>query len=220
MPKTTVMPFDSVVVPLGAEASAVRRGWGRKPPGFVLVPAGAASADGIAGGMAGGTALVLGLCGALDPALHVGDIVVYDRIVAVDGEIALDRELARASAGALGGVPLVRAANAGHVVGSVEEKAALGRATGAVVVDMEALSLARVLSARGTRFVMVRVVSDDARGEMPKLAGIYNAGGRLRPFSLAIALLRNPARSLRFIANVRVALNALRRASASLASAV
>lgn len=214
------MPFDSVVVPLGAEASAVRRGWGALPPGFVLVPAGAASADGIASGMSGGTALVLGLCGALDPALEVGDIVVYDRIVAVDGEIALDADLARHSAGVLGGVPLVRAANAGHVVGSVDEKAELARATGAVVVDMEALSLARVLTARGTRFVMVRVVSDDARGEMPRLTGIYDAGGRLRPLSLAFALLRNPVRSLRFIANVRVALAALRRASASFAAAV
>lgn len=214
------MAFDSVVVPLGAEASAVRRGWGGKPPGLVLVPAGAASADGIAGGMAGGTALVLGLCGALDPAFHVGDVVVYDHIVAVDGEIVLDAELARRSAGALGGVRLVRAANAGHVVGSVEEKAELGRSTGAVVVDMEALSLARVLTARGTRFVMVRVVSDDVWSDMPKLAGIYDAGGRLRPLSLAFALLRNPARSLRFIANVRIALNALRRASASLAGTV
>jgi hypothetical protein len=83
---------------------------------------------------------------------------------------------------------------------------------------MEAASIARALHARGIRVAMVRVVSDDAGGDLPDLRDIYDANGALRPLALAVALARTPRLSLRFIRNAMRALAALRRTATRLST--
>jgi nucleoside phosphorylase len=162
-------------------------------------------------------ALVLGVCGALDPALRVADAVVYARIADGAEVIELDPGLARACAAACATAP-VSAANVAAVVGAPAAKAALRAATGAAVIDMESASIARALHARGVRVAMVRVVSDDAAGELPDLRDVYAPDGALRPLALALALARTPQRSAQFIVRVLRALRALRATAARLAS--
>jgi hypothetical protein len=149
--------------------------------------------------------------------LRVGDTVVYGRIVNGTDVIELDRELAAACAAAYATNP-VGAANVTRVIGTAAEKAALRAACGAAVIDMEAAALARALHARGIRVAMVRVVSDDAAGELPDLRDVYAPDGELRPLALALAFARNPRRSARFIAYVLCALRALRATAARMAA--
>ncbi len=210
------MRFDAIVVPRGFEAQAVRRGWPRPRPPLLTVPAGAAAGDRLADGPAIGSALVLGLCGALDPALRIGDAVVYAGVAEGGDVLVLDAELAAACGAACGRAP-VAAAAVPRVVGAVAAKAALRTATGAAVIDMEAGAIARALHRRGVRVAMVRVVSDDAAGEMPNLEAAYDSGGSLRPLAFAAALVRAPERSARFVIGALSALRALRTTAARLA---
>jgi hypothetical protein len=209
--------FDAIVVPRGAEARAVERGWPAPRPALLVVPAGAAAGSKLAGGALPGTALVLGVCGALDPALQVGDIVVYARVADGADIIELDRELAAACAAACATTP-VGAANVARVVDSPAAKAALRAATGAAVIDMEGASIARALQRRSVRVAMVRVVSDAAAGQLPDLSDVYAADGTLRPLALARALVRTPGRSAQFIVHAVHALRMLRTTAARLAS--
>ncbi len=212
------MRFDAIIVPRGAEASAVERGWPEARAILRSVPAGSAAGAQFASGPVPATALVLGVCGALDPALRVGDTVVYARIADGAEVIELDRELAAACAAVCAVVP-VGAANVASVVGEPAAKSALRAATGAAAIDMEAASIARVLHGRGVRVAMVRIVSDDALGSMPDLSNVYDRDGALRPLALTLALVRSPARSLRFIRHVVRALAVLRSTAARLAAA-
>jgi nucleoside phosphorylase len=155
------------------------------------------------------------VCGALDPALRVGDTVVYARIADGTAVIELDPDLVAACAGAFDRAP-VNAANVARVVSSAADKSALRAATGAAVIDMEAAAIARALHLRGVRLAMVRVVSDDAAGELPDLRAAYDDEGAIRPLALAAALLRTPGRSIRFVAHVIQALRALRATAARL----
>jgi hypothetical protein len=218
--------FDAIVVPRGAEARAVERGWPTPRPPLIAVPAGAAAASALTGvelaevGLTNAgrvrTALVLGVCGALDPGLRIGDAVVYSRIVDGCEIIELDRELMAACAGLFACAPL-GVAVVPRVVSRVTEKAAIRAATGAAVIDMEAASVARALHQIGMRVAMVRVVSDDALGELPNLNSIYNTSGALRPIALAFALLRAPGRSVVFIVHALNALRALQATASRLA---
>lgn len=207
--KTRRVHFDAIIVPRGAEASAVKRGWRAPRPALVDVPAGARAGTALSEELPATTALVLGLCGAVDPALRVGETVVYASIADGDDAIELDRELALSCAVLLGLAPL-GAASVARVIGSVAAKAAIRAATGAAVIDMEAASLARALHRRGIRVAMVRVVSDDAQNVLPNLDNVYDATGALRPFALAASLARTPRRSYFFVARVLQSLRALR----------
>lgn len=209
------MRFDTIVVPRGFEAWAVERGWPPPRPRVLTVPAGAAAGERLASGAAIGSALVLGVCGALDPALRVGDAIVYGRVFDGGDVLVLDAELAAACGVACGRAP-VDAAAVPRVVGAVAAKAALRAATGAAVIDMEAGAIARALHRRGVRVAMVRVVSDDAHAEMPSLDAAYDAGGVLKPLALGAALVRAPLQSARFVAGALSALGALRETAARL----
>lgn len=222
-PKASIMRIDAIVVPRGAEARAVERGWEGPAPRLLRVPAGRTAGPATASALDDGprleTALVLGLCGALDPALQVSEPVVYADIVDSAQLLALDAEMSQTCAAALD-CPLVRAANVDTVVGDVAAKSALRSSTGASVIDMEAAALARVLRQRGIHVAMVRIVSDSATNELPDLSGIYDADGALRPWPLLLAFARAPGRSMRFIADARASLAALRSAATRLAALV
>jgi nucleoside phosphorylase len=200
--------FDTIVVPRGAEARAVERGWPAPRPPIREVVAGARAGDALINGRVMPTVLVLGVCGALDPELRVGDAVAYGRVVVGETVLELDPELAAACALTCGRAPVV-AADVAAVIGAAAAKAALRAASGAAVVDMEAAAILRALQGRGARVAMVRVVSDDAHHDLPDLAGMYDSAGALRPLVLAAALARAPVRGVRFVLSALRALSAL-----------
>lgn len=128
----------------------------------------------------------LGFCGALDPALRVGDIVV-------SGE-GFQRPAAR----------FLRAEiwSADRVAVSSDEKRQLRQSTGAAVVEMESAAVAEKARNWGLPFRAVKAVSDaadedlpldfnhyrdrDGRFQVPRIA----ATALLHPFGTMPALLR------------------------------
>ena len=127
-----------------------------------------------------------GYCGALDPTLQVGDIVVSGRgpssspIPFRSGEI-LSKDV---------------------VVGTAAEKRELFQRTGAIAVEMEAAAVAQAADRWNVPFQCIRVVSDTAAQSLPMDFNLYrDAEGRfrqgrialeamLRPFSLLPELMR------------------------------
>ena len=129
-----------------------------------------------------------GVCGALDPALSVGALVVPTIVLGPDG--------ARWPAAA---VPRLTASGAlltvGDVVESAAQKARLWMETGALAVDMESAAILAWARERGVAGAVVRAVSDDAeRGIPASLAAAVGEDGRVRPLrAVAAALARSTA---------------------------
>ena len=172
-------------------------------PGVVAV-AGGGDAEGLAkkldalhGDIAG--VISIGLGGGLSPHLKVGDVVIGESIVEIEG--LLPR--ARGSALALGEVAVagprasegrrgqtwrcdnlwrvalaakIPAAHQGPIAASnavlddIDAKAKLYQTSGALAVDMESAVAARFAAARNLKLAVLRVISDDAGHTLPPAA--------------------------------------------------
>ena len=121
-----------------------------------------------------------GFCGALDPSLRVGDIVVS----------------ASASCPATGHgyTPILgEIASSDRVVVTAAEKQALRARTGAVAVEMEAAAVAHQASLWGVPFYCIRAVSDTAQEDLPLDFNLYrDAEGRFRRAGIAVAAMTRP----------------------------
>jgi nucleoside phosphorylase len=134
-----------------------------------------------------GAVASVGLCGALDPALRVGDIVVGSAIHGPAGEF--DAALPESDRSRATG-PV---ASIAHVAQTADEKARL-RASGAVAVEMEAAGIAPIVRQCKIRLFCIRSVSDLAEESFS-----VDLNRALRPdgrFSAARILLSVAARPL------------------------
>jgi nucleoside phosphorylase len=180
-----------VLVPQGAEYKAVQRGLIQTSSIAVrAIPVGidpvtrwlktqAIEADRI---------LVMGLCGALAPELNAGDAVVYTSCQSPAGEVWPMME----GFEALGRV--VRGVTSDRILTTAQEKrefAHLGD-----VVDMEGMAIARAFPGRAA---MLRVVSDSADQDLPDLSGAISSEGKLLPWPMAKAMIKQPQLSLGLI---------------------
>jgi adenosylhomocysteine nucleosidase len=135
----------------------------------------------------------IGLGGALDPALVVGDIVIGSEVLRPRSRWVTD------PAWTLRLVLALPGAKRGAVYGSDDmvlhalDKAKLRSKGGAMLADMESHVAARIAAAKKLPFVVVRVVSDTAGLSLPTAvrAGIKPDGGMNLPGVLA-ALAKSP----------------------------
>ena len=208
--------FDEILVPRGPEYGAVVRGAKRagNAPRIVAIPAGAAASRGLQAA-AGARVVIVGLCGALDPGLRVGDVVVAES-AASDLDYLFDKTLTGELAAHLGAT-VVRARTVDRIVTTRAQRAALHEG-GIRIVEMEGAHLAAGLAERGCAAVMVRVVSDGGDYDLPDISKAIDDEGRLNPLITALAMARAPRASLRFIADARRALAQLERTAAALLS--
>ncbi|HEY1750778.1 MAG TPA: hypothetical protein VGG29_05920 [Caulobacteraceae bacterium] len=143
--------------------------------------------DGIAG------VVSFGLCGALDPALKVGDLVIGD---AVQGEGELyeaDPAWMERLAAALPDARFGRFVGAQAPVAAVADKAALRHHTGASAVDLESHIVGRFARWYGTPFAVLRAVSDGAARALPHAAQVgLGPDGRPAIGPVLASLKRNP----------------------------
>jgi adenosylhomocysteine nucleosidase len=154
--------------------------------------------------------LSVGIAGALDPGLRVGDLVA-------DGDEAWCAALiaeARPTPGPAS--PSLAPPRRGGVRGvdqpaaSIEEKAAL-RATGAAAVDMESHIVARVAAAHNLPYAVFRIISDTASHTLPPAARVpLNEDGTVNLPAVLAALARNPAQLPALIRTARDANLALK----------
>jgi hopanoid-associated phosphorylase len=132
-----------------------------------------AAADG-AGGV-----LSIGLGGALDPQLKVGDVVIASEVISDGVRWPVDEAWSDRLAAAL--PPARRAVLYGSeamiLTGAHKER--LHGQTGAALADMESHTAAEFATQRGLPFAGVRVVSDSASSDLPRAvtAGMKPNGG-------------------------------------------
>jgi len=125
-----------------------------------------------------------GFCGALDPSLQVGDIVVGSEVVSGTRRYAASQP--HADRPHHTGVVL----SFGHIVQTAAEKSRL-RATGAIAVEMEASGVAERAEAHKLPFYCIKAVSDLAGEDM---ANDFNSALRPDGHFATIVILRSSLR--------------------------
>lgn len=139
-----------------------------------------------------------GLCGALDPALRVGD-VVFSGNAPIDTRAAFVR----------GTVHTID-----HVAGTAAEKRALRNQTGAIAVDMESAVVEKKAAEWNVPYSCIRAVSDRAGDTLPLDFNRYrNPRGDFSRVQIALAAIARPftvmPQLMQFDRNCRKAVDAL-----------
>ena len=142
--------------------------------------------------------LSVGFAGALTPQLHVGDVVVANRIVPADAPVPADdaglRIDIKMPADEAQGLYVGRLATATHIVQTVAEKRAIAERTGAIAVDLESLAVAEVCRERKVRFIAVRAISDDCSADLPsEVLTVLGGSGSIRAGAVVGALWKRPS---------------------------
>ena len=118
-----------------------------------------------------------GFCGALDPSLKVGDIVVSEKT-----QLTSSRTFARGAV-----------ATCDRVAITVREKQALRDKTSAIAVDMEAAAVESRAVDLGIPYACVRVVTDTAEEDLPMDFNRYRtADGNFSRTRIALAAMARP----------------------------
>jgi adenosylhomocysteine nucleosidase len=129
--------------------------------------------------------LAVGFCGALDPALRVGDLVAAARVrdEATDEEFAADPGLLAAAPGRRGVLVSAR-----HIARTPQARARL-RGT---AVDLESAALARAARDAGIPFLALRAVTDTTDHRLPDFEAIAAGRPQIPAGRLATHVLRHP----------------------------
>ena len=176
-------------------------------------------ARGLDQALAEGASAVLsfGLCGALDPVLEVGDLVLGETVATAGGRYAADPAWTDQLARILPHAARMTVAAGPEIVGSAGAKAVLRQATGAGAVDMESHLVAEAAARAGARFAVLRAVSDRAGDNLPAAAQAgFATNGRPNVLGVLAALLARPgdlAPLIRTARHAEMAFQALKSAA-------
>jgi adenosylhomocysteine nucleosidase len=107
-----------------------------------------------------------GFAGALEPALKVGELLQPRRVVNAGDGSSLNLDQGEGVLVSFGSVA------------SPEQKAKLGDSFRAQAVDMEAAAVGRAAEARGTRFAVVKVISDEFDFGFPSMELFVDSNGQ------------------------------------------
>jgi adenosylhomocysteine nucleosidase len=145
--------------------------------------------------------LSIGFAGALDPSLARNDVILGNQHLdgtepggpAIENPLTLEHPTSGSSkpghrvlAGSIVTVD--------RVLRTAVEKAELHAKTGARAVEMECYGLAQLCAERGVRFLTVRVISDDANGDLPpEILTIVGPTGSFRLGAAVGAVWRRPS---------------------------
>ena len=197
-PVTPVEPEPELLVlaPLSLEAKAVRAGapWARVER-VGMGPRRASKSARIVDRGAGGAVLIAGFCGALDPGLVPGDVVLADEVRGPTGTTRCSDPAILAGVLRRGGLNV----HVGPIASSQRlvrrDRRRTLRQTGAIAVDMESAWLAP--AAHGQPLVILRVVVDTERHELHRpLRTVHAAAAAYRNLRRACALVEEWARAL------------------------
>jgi adenosylhomocysteine nucleosidase len=188
--------FPAMIAALPREVKGLVRGWNaRELPGKVFVYTNGSAVVACAGmgaaraalavqaALAAGpvTALIsVGLAGACDPALEVGDLVRA-------GVVVDSRTGERFANPRFESVVVT-----GDSIASMREKARLFASYRAAAVDMEAAAVARLAQAHGLEFQAIKVISDAADFELADLGKFATPDGQFRETAFAVHAMLRP----------------------------
>ncbi|MHC4874865.1 MAG: phosphorylase family protein [Planctomycetota bacterium] len=135
--------------------------------------------------------LSCGFSGALLPDMRIGHIVMANSIVDQHGqELKLTLN---AESNPSGGLYVGRILTSDEMIRSVSEKQQLAEQHGAIAVDMESLAVAQIARDKGSRFMAIRVISDDMSADLPpEVLSVVGATGAVRIGAALGSLLKRP----------------------------
>lgn len=132
--------------------------------------------------------IAAGFCGALQPGLQVGDIVVAGEVVDLAGHSWPSHSTLLPQ-----NQQYRRLLTTNHLIANAVEKQRLGEFHKADAVDMESAAVAEACAARDIPFLAVRAVSDTIDTKLsPELVRLL-AGGNVSPWKALRALVRKPS---------------------------
>jgi adenosylhomocysteine nucleosidase len=126
------------------------------------------------------TLLSVGLAGACDPSLKIGDIVHAGMVVETQsGERYSNSQFRQVLVSVPG-------------IASIKEKRRLYESYRAAAVDMEAATVARIAQAHNMRFHAIKSISDDASFELRELTRFSTKDGQFREAAFAAYSIAQP----------------------------
>ena len=139
-----------------------------------------------------------GLCGALDPRLRPGDLILGAEVVSDEGAVRTDEVVTSSLAQRLGSagarVVVGRLAASDAPVLTAAAKAELRRATGAAGVDMESLIAGQFAFEQRAPFAILRAVADPAERDLPPLVlRAVDSDGGVDAAAIIKELIRSPS---------------------------
>jgi adenosylhomocysteine nucleosidase len=189
----------AIITALPREVSALVKGWERQElPERVVVYTNGHAVIACAGMGAARAALAVqaavdampvtalisvGLAGACDPKLRVGDIV--------RAGVVIDSRSGERFGNSNSELEQVLVTT--DVIASVREKARLHTLFGAAAVDMEAAAVARLARAHSLGFKAIKAISDEADFEVEGLSRFSTADGQFREGAFALHAALRPA---------------------------
>lgn len=136
--------------------------------------------------------LSCGFSGSLREDISVGSIVVGNSIVDQHGQcLQIDMQMPADPARKLF---VGRLLTADEMIRSVDQKRQLGEQHSALAVDLESLAVAQVAREKKTRFLAIRVISDDFSADLPpEVMSIVGATGSVRFGAALGSIWKRPA---------------------------
>jgi nucleoside phosphorylase len=222
-----MLSINTIVVPQGAEYQAVCRGLAKANIDHIKViaiPIGVKHITQVLANYAqeinsSAKVLILGLCGSLADTHAVGDLVLVRSCEDLSHNlIDLDAELTAAIQQQLtiDQSHLVAALTSDRIITQADAKGILAQQYSATIVEMEGYGYVKELQRQGVAVAMMRVVSDDLRGDLPDLNQAIDSQGNLQTLALAIALIKQPIAAIRLIRGSLTGLRALEAITAKL----
>jgi len=137
-----------------------------------------------------------GVCGALDPALAPGEVVLPRAVIDEHARYPCDAAWHAELRNAIGDHRRVHEGvlcTPRALVAEVAAKRDLHHASGAIAADLESAAVAAVAAAHAVPFLALRAVADHAQDRLPPaVCAAIGADGRPRPFATLAALLLHP----------------------------
>ena len=133
-----------------------------------------------------------GFCGALVSEIEIGHIVVANKVTTIAGdELAIDVGM---TTDIRRGLHVGRTLTVDHMIRTIVEKRALAEQTGAIAVDMETHAIASLCRQQKTKFLAVRVASDNLSGDLPaEVLSLVGETGAVRIGAVIGSLWKRPS---------------------------
>ncbi|AFY72685.1 nucleoside phosphorylase [Synechococcus sp. PCC 7502] len=201
-----------ILVPQGAEYQAVVKGLKHylNPQQILPIPIGCVAVgkylETLTNPQQFTQVILMGLCGSLNPNLKVGDIVVYAQCFDLSSGNILECEFKPKISNKF---TVVKSVTSDRLIYLAAEKQNLYKDTNADVVDMEGFAVVNFFRKLNIPVGMIRVVSDDSGHDLPNLEQAIDQNGNLKPWQLAIALIKQPHAALRLISGSLMSLRVL-----------
>ncbi len=165
--------------------------------------------------------LLMGLCGALDPALTIGDVALVQDCVAMDPARTVqtcDPTLSLRLTNQLPITHTVRLLTSDRILQDPATKTLARQTYGADIVDMEGSGLLKFWQHQdlAPAISMVRVVSDTAADTLPNMDAAIGDEGSLRTMPLLKSFLFKPQAAIQLLRGSTQALSRLETLAASL----